>query len=381
MKIWIEVELNWVGYEYYTIAEEENLSLEKFKDIWNLWVKLSQEYYNTTIEYNFFPFDNSDDMVNEVVEYLKNQKEKYGFEINGQSPAFVWTHIHFFDKLSMPKDKLLSWVMSFIIENIDTISELWLLRLIKWHQIWWYWSHNHNHLWIETLKRRWYYLDIYQNTRDKNKYVPVFISWETSQWKPKSLELRIVPNDFVFNWKLIDLLKEIENKDIFRRELVSPIDFFTKLIDKYEEKVWIVKQNKTGWDWFVSYNNNTYKIPLVLTNIDNIDWEIQLIWITMNLTYYSEFQLLNNRAVSRSTYKSILYKIKQDILYREQMNSMLINQSSTPMFSLNHELFDLITPQASSSRINNRMSFIIDWENATIQEEPTAQQTIVEDVF
>lgn len=235
MKIGIEVELNGCWNTYNQIADNEKLSFTSFKEIWNLWVKMSPEYYPETIEYNFYPFDYTEWLIEEVTKYLDWQINKYEFKINWYQPAFVWTHIHFFDKKRMPKKRLLNWVMSFILENIDKISKDWLYRLIKWHQLWGYWSHRNSHIWRDTICNREFHPEIYDWTSSKNKYSPVFSSRATPEWKPASLEIRIIPNDFFFNWTIIDFLDEIETKEIFKREEVNPVDFFNKLIDKFLE--------------------------------------------------------------------------------------------------------------------------------------------------
>lgn len=232
MKIWIEVELNWWDIEFTQVLDEENLSLSSFKKIWDLEVKLSEEYYKTTIEYNFFPFDFTDKKMDSVKNYLSEQINKYAFTINWDSPAFVWTHIHFFDRVRMNKWKLLNWVMSFILENIESISEGWLDRLIRAHQIWGFYSHRNWHFWANALNSKWFRYTNYDNSSNRNKYVPIFHSRATENWKPVSLEIRCIPNDFIFNWKIKDLLKEIEDRTILWREEVDKTDFFYKLMDK-----------------------------------------------------------------------------------------------------------------------------------------------------
>jgi len=310
MKIWIEVELNWWWYNYIEISRLSNLSFDIFKNIWNLSIKMSREYYDNTIEYNFYPFEYTKDLVKEVSVYLENQINKYQFDINWYSPAFVWTHIHFFWDKRISKKKLLLWTMSFIIENIDSISDLWLYRLIKWHQIWGYWSHRNNHIWRNILNSRWYWVDIYKDTADKNKYVPVFNSRATPQWKPKSVELRIIPNDFLFNWKINDLLDEINNWKIFKRDNISYADFFNKLITKYNELIWNTRDSRENSDSYLEVESYwiTYNIPNSLVDTLKIRSEKNILLLTDS--YYFEFvKGLNNWMVTKVQYLWILNRM------------------------------------------------------------------------
>lgn len=234
MKIWIEVELYSLCYDYYDIASKEELSFTEFKTYNNLWIKMSKEYYTWTIEYNFYPFDYTEWLINETKDYLNKQINRYSLFINNSSPAFVGTHIHFFDKKLMPKKKLLNWVLSFILENKEFISKQWLFRLICAHQLWAYWNIKNNRIW-EKLFTELYYKPILLDT-NKPKYVPIFSSKATLEWKPKSLEIRCIPNDFIFNWKLIDLLDEIETKDIFKRDFIEYEFFFNELIKELDKR-------------------------------------------------------------------------------------------------------------------------------------------------
>ena len=288
MKIWIEVELNWWEVKFTEVLEWEELSLSSFKDIWDLWVKLSEEYYDNTIEYNFYPLDYSEKKLDDVKKYLEKQKDKYWFSINGHSPAFVWTHIHFFDRVRMPKGRLLNWVMSFILENIESISNQWLERLIKAHQIWGFYSHRNWHFWANTLIDRWYHYVNYESSARKNKYVPIFHSRATESGKPVSLEIRCIPNDFIFNWKIKDLLKEIEDKSILEREEVDKVDFFNKLIDKHSSfrssiSVGNSRNAIRSLSWLSCFSDySDYEIDSPMLSIEEADYRIS------NLTEYDK---------------------------------------------------------------------------------------------
>lgn len=232
MQIWIEVELHsrqWYDSDY--ICRQEWFNYSTFttidKKTW-IWVKLSKEYYNTTIEYNFTPIENKKENYEVIKNFLNNQIEKYNLVINNSWPAFVWTHVHIFDedKLNMRLSLLLKWVLFFLKENLTLVNEKGQKRLLLAHQLWWNFSHKNNHCWKQFLNERWINPSIYSDTSWKPKYNPVIFSLaNSSTWKPKSIEIRVLPNEFIFNWKILELMTLIDNKKYLNNKL-EVIDFY-----------------------------------------------------------------------------------------------------------------------------------------------------------
>ena len=232
MKIWIEVELNSTWLNQYSICEREDLRFDIFKDLTpEIWIKMSEEYYNETIEYNFTPFHYNENLLWDVKKYLEWQIKKYELHLSNGWPAFVWMHIHFFDETMLNVDKkILLWkLLSFLADNLDWLQKYSVIRLIKAHQLWTYWSHHNRHIWKKTMEN--YYLDTYcyNDYRNKMKYSPIINSPATNMWKPPSLEIRLLPNEFLFNWKLLELLDEINSWKIYERKSLTFPKFMEKI--------------------------------------------------------------------------------------------------------------------------------------------------------
>jgi hypothetical protein len=234
MLIWIETELSSQRRSQYDICANEWLNFRVFKNVTpELWVKMSEEYYNSTIEYNFTPFNLSKNRIWTVKEYLKWQIEKYSLSLNSPQPSFVWTHIHIFEEklLNLNKPKLLWCILSYILENLDDLEEKSKMRLLTWHQLWTYWSNKNEHIWKKEMVRYWLDTFYYEHNSDKRKYSPIITSPKSRTGKPKSIEIRIIPNEFVFNGKLYKLLREIKTGEIYNREKVEVSDFLWKICD------------------------------------------------------------------------------------------------------------------------------------------------------
>jgi len=242
MKIWIEVELHSDSYHSDSILAEEWLSYEKFSLIeWtDIWVKLSREYYGSTIEYNFTPFDVNEDNFNIVVKYLNDQIRKFGLVMNDRDPRYVGTHIHIFTKeyFSLSYDALLKSTLWYILDNADWLSDASITRLAKAHQLWTYWSHINWWEWFKTLKKYWIRPQYYDHHCDTKKYSPIFASRATKAGKPKSLEIRCIPNEFIFNWKAYEMMKEIEAWTFLNRRKIKVWTF----VNKCFKKLWIEKE-------------------------------------------------------------------------------------------------------------------------------------------
>lgn len=232
LKIWLETELYWGGVDFPEVAENSWLSLDKFKTKNWIKVKLSEEYYSNTIEYNFGITDEEEEF-DKQVQYLEKEKNKYDLALNSSWPQFVGTHIHLFDdkfiKRWYNKDKLLLSILWFILKNKDCLSNLSINRLVSWHQLWSHYSYKRDNDWYRLVWsfNRIYY---YENSSSKPKYQPIIKSKATDAGKPTSLELRLIPNEYVFNWKLKELLGLIESEEIFEYKIDDYLDFFRKLL-------------------------------------------------------------------------------------------------------------------------------------------------------
>ena len=230
MRVWIEVELNSTWPTMYDVAENSNLNFTEFRQkdwLWDIGVKLSEEYYSSTIEYNFTPFEHSKKNFDRVSDYLDEEIEIHDLEISGDRPAFVWTHIHIFDedKLRLSKPRLLAGVLWFIAENIDCLSRDSLKRLLLWHQLWWNWSWENNHKWKHMLTDFRYQPDYYSSSESRPKYNPIISSRATPAGKPQSLEIRLIPNEFMFNWKALELINLIDNRELYKNYKMKVTDF------------------------------------------------------------------------------------------------------------------------------------------------------------
>ena len=219
MIIGIEVELHSDNYSADDIAKNEWLNFNTFTYLkWmSIWVKLSREYYSSTIEYNFTPFENNLEKFKEVKEFLELQINKYNLYKHCSWPSYVWTHIHIFDedRINMRIKNLLEWVSWFLIENISLIDKKGIQRLLFAHQLWGHYSWKNNHIWRQFLNDKWRRPEIYDNTREKPKYSPIINSLANADtWKPKSLEIRIIPNEFIFNLRAYELINLIDKKNI-----------------------------------------------------------------------------------------------------------------------------------------------------------------------
>ena len=232
--LWVEVELhyNW-NAEY--IANKEKLSLYKFN---SKWIKWSKEYYQETMEYNFAPFNFNRYWklkFTNIETFLTWQVHKYNLRINYISPAYVWTHVHIFNKKYFnKKSELLKLTMQFIVDNLQYISRWWIDRLMRAHQLWAYHNKKNNNIIAKTLYDKW--IGFSSMWKDKKKYQPILLSLANQDsWKPKSIEIRLIPNDIWFTpWKMEGFFHYIE--DSIKTNTIPEITeeiFINKLIEKY----------------------------------------------------------------------------------------------------------------------------------------------------
>jgi hypothetical protein len=255
MRIWIEVELNsfkWLNES--EIAQDNWFSFNSFEryDWLSIPIKMSNEYYQSTIEYNFFPFNPKDNynLFWEIKDFLGHQMAEYWLGINWMSPAFTGTHIHIFNKY-IPKKKLLLWTINFIADNIDKISNVSLVRLLFAHQLWGNYSYKNNDEWFNFIRDYWT-LDVnYRNLRSKTKYNPVINSRAIDWWKPKSIEVRIIPNEFMIDWTINEYISQLESWELFNNNKITRVyDFYCILINKIYPYI--------HPSTFTTYIDNTY---------------------------------------------------------------------------------------------------------------------------
>ena len=268
MKIWIEVELHSNNLNQYSICEREWLRFDVFKDLTpEIWIKMSEEYYNETIEYNFTPFNHNKELLLDVANYLDWQIKKYNLELSNHRPAYVWMHIHIFDKskLRISKSKLLLKLLSFLAENLDWLDYNSKIRLINAHQLWTYWSHRNHHEWKNAISNFWLDTYCYNDYSRKLKYAPIISSPATRRGKPASLEIRLLPNEFLFNGKRLELLDEIQTKKIYEREDMTFTEFAKAV---YNNINWIRNNNNNN-----NNNNNRASVRVAYNEFLN-EWQV-----------------------------------------------------------------------------------------------------------
>lgn len=340
MVIWLETELHSNVVSADTIAKEEWLNFNSFTFLkWiSVWVKLSREYYSSTIEYNFTPFQNSLETFKEIKTFLEWQIKKYNLYKHSNWPSYVWTHIHIFDvdRINMKIEPLLKWVSWFIINNISSIDKKWIQRLLFAHQLWGNYSWKNNHIWRNFLNDKWKCPDIYNNTKDKPKYNPIIYSIVNQETgKPKSLEIRLIPNEFVFDLKIFELIKLIKNKKYSKnkKDINSLYEVLYNIL--YQNTSTINTANNTAVindDFVITdflsttnrhqsvfyFNNNEYnknKIEKIINYYNNTNDIIRIIeteWIKdTNYVWFNEILLIAIETFQLNNF--IVNKIIDDI--------------------------------------------------------------------
>lgn len=244
MRVWIEVEVSSSRYNQYEVRDNWWFSFETFAPHVNLpthiQAKMSEEYYNTTCEYNFTPFESCEEDLDSVKRFMEKEIEVNGLSLSSPKPSFVWTHVHIFDewKLRMNKRKILAWLLSYILDNLEGLEIDSLLRLVEWHQLWTYWSWKNDHEWKDAVERfgNGDRPEYYEHNSDKMKYQPIIISPETTRGKPKSLEIRLIPNEYLFDKRLWELLEEVNTRKLYTRREVWVEEFVEKIYARIAEK-------------------------------------------------------------------------------------------------------------------------------------------------
>lgn len=244
MRIGIECELHSSRNDILSVvAVKEKLDTCNFSKVkwYSFDVMLSKEYYPTTIEYNFSILENNKSNIDEVGKYLNEQISKYSLELYSSAPSYVWTHVHIFDedRLNSRISNLLFWICEYYISIIDEFKKLdvkSLERLILGHQLWWNFSRKHNHIWRDLLSDKWFSPCIYWDTKSKPKYNPIIFSPASERWKPTSLEIRIIPNEFIFDGNLTKLLSLVEKRKLPKWDLNSFTKFTALILDEIRSR-------------------------------------------------------------------------------------------------------------------------------------------------
>lgn len=287
MRVGIEIELHSNGYDCDYIAQKEWLNFETFVNIkWtDVWVKLSREYYTTTIEYNFTPFEVDEVKFLVIKDFIEKQIKKYNLEISVCWPAYVWTHIHIFDDNlhSARLSPFLNRTMWFIVNNLEWLNINSVDRLFRAHQLWGNYSHRNKHNWLNFLKSIGHSPYIYNNCKDKPKYNPVIHSPAVEWWKPKSLEIRIIPNEYILNMKAYELMKWFKDKSL--KNTTSTQEFVNIMSDrqrrlyraKFESNISKIMNNPASYyvdywdiiDWndYVKFLRNNWYTPYKIQNL------------------------------------------------------------------------------------------------------------------
>lgn len=213
MLIWIEIELHSNDYTYYDIAQSEWLNFTDFKTKNWLKIKMSEEHYPHTIEYNFEPKEFTNKYIDKVVNFINLQIQKYSLRINWNQPAYVWTHIHIFD-LKYRKiwvDAMLQTTMSFIDKKYRWLDPRAKERLFLSHQLWRNYSYTRWDEYLDTLSEHWRDMSFTDYNQNDKKYNPCIISNRSNKGKPRSIEIRIIPNEIMLNWEIKELLQNIKD--------------------------------------------------------------------------------------------------------------------------------------------------------------------------
>lgn len=215
MLIWLEIELHSNGKNIHQIAEAEWLNYETFtKKDW-LNVKMSVEYYPQTIEYNFEPKVMTQAYLAKVKKFIQKQQNKYNLKLSTSWPWYVWMHIHIFDLKyrKLKWDELLMTTMHHINWLYDWLCKNSRMRLCLSHQLWWNYIRNNMPSYLNEAENNWYNVIYSGLSRDRVKYNPYIVSNRSNKWKPRSVEIRILPNELLVNNSLYELLNRISKLD------------------------------------------------------------------------------------------------------------------------------------------------------------------------
>lgn len=239
-QLWYEVELDSQSKSQNQIASDMRLSFDEFRlpPGHDILVKMSKEYYPSTIEFNFMKEQFSEALHNKIKRFLNAVISKFKLRVYGDAPAFVWTHIHFFrsglDKIDT--DIILRILLRFIIDNIWDLHINSVQRVTCSHQLWWHYSYINPV--IKEIRREVLWDEfLYQDTsRNRPKYTPVLRSPRSAVWKMRSTEIRLIPTEFILNDKILIFLDKLTNMDIPNEDVPT---LYKQLTEHY---LWLLRK-------------------------------------------------------------------------------------------------------------------------------------------
>lgn len=242
-QVWYEVELDSQHYWEAEIAHELWLSFDSFNKIkgHNLMIKMSREYYHSTIEFNFIKEPFSVNLHNKTKKFINAVMKKYDLTVYGNSPSFVWTHIHFFRSWlnNESTDTILKIVLWFIIENINDLHKQSVERIVCSHQLWWnyaHWNKMISDILGAELGKSFAYPE---QSRNRPKYRPVIHSPRSTTWKLRSTEVRMIPTEFILNDKVLEMIERLKVWGPIPNEDIPSL--YLKLVKHYK---WMWEKQK-----------------------------------------------------------------------------------------------------------------------------------------
>lgn len=238
MLIGLEVELRSPNINIYDLTKREWLRFDKF--IMKSWlnVKMSVEYYKRTIEYNFEPQQLTKEYLKKVKLFIEDQMDRYNLSIYGKSPKYVWVHVHIFDLKyrKLKWDEILKTSIGFINDEFDSLWKNSQERLTLSHHLWWNYVHRFYPSFHTHAAQYWRCMAFTWIWANKPKYNPILVSNRSNKWKPRSVEIRLIPNEYLFNDNLYNLLNKIKKWE------------HTKTNVKLTLRKWLIKLDR--WEWY-----------------------------------------------------------------------------------------------------------------------------------
>lgn len=288
MKIWVEVELHsYGGYTYHDISYKEKLSYTEFKNVWNgLKVMMSEEYYPTTIEYNFEAHEYSPRYIEKIRDYLQWQIEKYWLVLSTSWPGYVWMHMHIFD-LKIRKiwvESLLETTMMFIDKRFDELCKSSKKRLFSSHQLWRNYSYERNDELLDMLDENGFDMSYPDYNQEKKKYNPCILSNRSAKGKPRSIEIRLLANEWLMDNSIVYLLDQIKEGDFVWCNVMQRLQNWMHRYNKESIPSWLSEQTYTmPWDTtrglVATYDEDTSYWSM-LNSYDMINNQVNTIHVT-----------------------------------------------------------------------------------------------------